>query len=356
MLSQVFNICKKKIFRWYKEVLSGFESKEIQREIQEFDTIDRSSIDPYTNTANKVRVPICKPENFGENMCIDDKNLGDHGFTIISNQDTGKIACMIQSRKAKIINEVLHTHIPFSALAKVEVLTKDLARGYELVKRESFIKAVGVADKFHVIKLGIQALSDLRVKYRQAEMTKERERKEAHMLRETENREYANRQGIEYKTKKCSPPKRLENGETVLQLLSSTNKALSQFQKKWGKRMKKRIHILFLLFPDLKRVYKFIAAFRGIYDVKTFGTDIFNTAKKALDKWIKLAGTLQTEELQNFVFTVKEHKANILYYFKTGKTNAFAESLNAKLQRFLRENFGIRNLDFFLFRINKLFS
>lgn len=46
----------------------------------------------------------------------------------------------------------------------------------------------------------------------------------------------------------------------------------------------------------------------------------------------------------------------ILAYFKTGKTNAYAESLNAKLQRFLRDNFGIKNLDFFPWRINKIFS
>ena len=49
-------------------------------------------------------------------MCMDDKNLGDYGFTIISNRDTGKIAFMIRTRKAKIINEVLHKHIPFSIL------------------------------------------------------------------------------------------------------------------------------------------------------------------------------------------------------------------------------------------------
>jgi len=44
----------------------------------------------------------------------------------------------------------------------------------------------------------------------------------------------------------------------------------------------------------------------------------------------------------------------ILSYFKRGDTNAYAESLNSKLQRFLRENFGVKNLDFFLCRINRI--
>jgi transposase len=356
VLSQVFNICKKKIFRWYKEVLSGFTTEEIQKEIREFDTIDNSVIDPYTNKPETVLVPICKPENFGKNMCIDDKNLGDNGFTIISNQDTGKIACMIQSRKAKIINDVLHQHVPVSVLAQVEVLTKDLARSYELVRKESFIRATGVADKFHVIKLGIQAMSDLRVKYRQEELTKERKRKDAHNSLEAERREQAKQQGIRYKSQKYPPAKRLENGETILQLLAATNKALSQFQKKWGKNMKRRIKILFRLFPDLQKIYHSISAFRGIYDVKNFGNEVLSTSKKSLEKWIQKAGSLEISELQNFVHTVNEHKGNILAYFRTGKTNAFAESLNSKLQRFLRDNFGIRNIDFFLWRINKIFS
>ncbi len=52
----------------------------------------------------KVRIPILKPENFGKRMCIDDKNLGDRGFTILSNLETGKIATIIETRKASIRN------------------------------------------------------------------------------------------------------------------------------------------------------------------------------------------------------------------------------------------------------------
>ena len=43
-------------------------------------------------------------------------------------------------------------------------------------------------------------------------------------------------------------------------------------------------------------------------------------------------------------------------YLLTGKTNAAAENMNSKLQRFITANYGTRDLDFFLFRIAKYFS
>lgn len=240
-----------------------------------------------------------------------------------------------------------------------KIFTKDLAHNYEGVRKENFWNAVGVADKFHVIKLGLQAINDLRVKYRQEELTKKRERRELHKCSEAKNYDAAKKNGEDLKNdkiKKCSPAKKMRNGETVLQILASSNRALSQLSYKWGKEMKKRIKILWEIFPDLKKIYTFISAFRGIYDVKTFGEKPFNIAEKALNKWLKKVGASNISELQNFASTVNYHKKNILSYFQTGYTNAYAESLNAKLQRFLRNNFGIKNLDFFLWRINKIFS
>lgn len=304
----------------------------------------------------KVRVPICVLENFGPNMCIDDKNLGEYGFTILSNLDTGKIAFMIETRKSGIINEALKKNVPEHIRLKVKILTKDLAQNYESVREFSFPHSTGVADKFHVVKLGIQSISDLRVYYRQEEMTKERMRKEAHKCNEARNRDSAQQFGKEYTTKKCPPPQRMRNGETLLQVLSLTNRALSQFQVKWGKDMKERVEILFENFPRIKEIYKYISAFRGIYNAKEFGENSFKKARISLEKWFKSVGASEITEIQNFSHTVKHHRKEILSYFKTGNTNAYAESLNAKLQRFLRDNFGIKNLDFFLWRISKIFS
>ena len=143
-------------------------------------------------------------------------------------------------------------------------MTKDFASGYERVTKESFIRAVGVADKFHVIKFGIQAISDLRVKYR--------------------------------------------NGETTLQLLQRSNRALSQIKSKWGKNMRERIKILFALFPDLEKTYNFIIDFRKIYDAKKCGETVFTTSKIALENWMKQTEKSDISELKNFTHILKQEK------------------------------------------------
>ena len=380
-------MCGKKINHWYKNFLSDFTKEE---DLRKYDTEDKNITEIVTTKrkvadiektleanrgkqkseyktvytvvyksitqAKKVRVPVLVIENFGPRMCMDDKNIGDYGFTIISNLDTGKIAVMIESRKAKIVNEVLYKHVPFAILRSVKIMTKDLALGYERVKKESFINARSVADKFHVIKLGIQAISDLRIKYRQQELTEERIRREVHICNEAKNRDAAEKVGKIYRVQKLSSIRKQANGETILQILSASNRALSQFEEKWGSIMKKRIKILFILFPEIEKMYKMITDFRRIYNVKSFGTHVFKNAKTALERWFVAVGASNISELQNFASTVKHHKHEILAYFKTGDTNAYAESLNAKLQRFLRENFGIKSLDFFLWRIRQIFA
>jgi hypothetical protein len=45
----------------------------------------------------------------------------------------------------------------------------------------------------------------------------------------------------------------------------------------------------------------------------------------------------------------------ILTYFKDGRTNANAESFNAKIQRFLQDNNASRDLDFTFFRLANFF-
>jgi len=214
----------------------------------------------------KIRVPICKPENFGSRMCI---------------------------------NKVLKKYVPDFIRNGVKILTKDLAENYENVRENSFLFARGVADKFHVVKLGTQALSDLRISYRQGEMTKERLRREVHKCNEASNREIASRRGEEYETKKCPPAPRMRNGETVLQILASSNRALSQFQNKWGKEMQEKVKILFQLFPSLEKMYRLISAFREIYNVKEFGGIPLKKARISLEKWFKSVGASEIIELQN---------------------------------------------------------
>ncbi|MDR1602904.1 MAG: transposase [Tannerella sp.] len=51
-----------------------------------------------------------------------------------------------------------------------------------------------------------------------------------------------------------------------------------------------------------------------------------------------------------------EYEQQIINYFRHGTTNAKAESLNGKIQRFITDNYGFRDKDFFLFRVADYFS
>jgi transposase len=53
---------------------------------------------------------------------------------------------------------------------------------------------------------------------------------------------------------------------------------------------------------------------------------------------------------------IEKHWDNILNYFEEGQTNAKAENMNGKIQRFITNNFGIKDRDFFLFRLSRYFS
>ncbi len=66
--------------------------------------------------------------------------------------------------------------------------------------------------------------------------------------------------------------------------------------------------------------------------------------------------TADIEEMEIFASTIAHHESTILNYFETGSTNAFAESINAQIQRFVQSNQGTNDRDFFHFRLKGYFS
>jgi transposase len=60
----------------------------------------------------------------------------------------------------------------------VKTVSKDLAENYDWMARTCFMNAMKIADKFHVIKLAMEALQAVRIRLRQTALTNERERRE----------------------------------------------------------------------------------------------------------------------------------------------------------------------------------
>ncbi|MGK0315971.1 MAG: transposase, partial [Saprospiraceae bacterium] len=51
-----------------------------------------------------------------------------------------------------------------------------------------------------------------------------------------------------------------------------------------------------------------------------------------------------------------KHQENIIFFFSDGLTNRKAENLNGKIQRFVANNYGLRNHDFFYYRLQVYFA
>ena len=64
----------------------------------------------------------------------------------------------------------------------------------------------------------------------------------------------------------------------------------------------------------------------------------------------------EMEEIHNIANFLRSNSTPILRYFYRRESNAKAEALNQKLQRFISVNYGARNTDFFLYRIALHFS
>ncbi|GHT27410.1 hypothetical protein AGMMS4957_22510 [Bacteroidia bacterium] len=53
---------------------------------------------------------------------------------------------------------------------------------------------------------------------------------------------------------------------------------------------------------------------------------------------------------------IEKHETEIVTFFDRGHTNAKAEQLNGKIQRFVSNNYGLKDKDFALYRIAGYFS
>lgn len=318
--------------------------------LHENDLPQKQKADPKTGEIPSLPVPILKEENFGEHMTIDDKNIGGEGYTVMANKITGKIAVLAQTTKTDILAGILQK-IPVSIRYSVKTISKDLAEGYDWIARTLFLNAIRVDDKFHVLKLGFEALQNVRVRYRQMVLTEEKNKREEKKACEREMRA----EGKIFKKPKESAarPKTYANGDTKKELLARSRYLLFSFREKWTESQKERAAILFREFPEIEKAYDLMIRFRGFYQTKVGDT---KKAKEKLKAWYEKVSKADIEEMETFASTVSHHESEILNYFETGCTNAFAESLNSKIQRFVQSNQGTNDRDFFHFRLKGYFS
>src|SRR4051812_30739913 len=75
-----------------------------------------------------------------------------------------------------------------------------------------------------------------------------------------------------------------------------------------------------------------------------------------LAKWHEEVSQAGFKTFNTISRTIELNYKKILNYFDNKSTNAFAESLNAKIKAFRSQHRGVTDVNFFLFRLAKLYA
>lgn len=145
----------------------------------------------------------------------------------------------------------------------------------------------------------------------------------------------------------------LDNGETIIELLTRSKYLLSVSGEKWTDRQKTRAKILFEKFPKIKEAYTLICSLRSVFSNKSIDRV---TAKVKLHEWYQKVSACTLREVKAARDAIKYKEEEVLNYFINRSTNAHAESLNSKLKGFRAQLRGVQDLPFFMFRTSMIFG
>jgi transposase len=279
------------------------------------------------------------PDNIGEHLSIDETAFtnGDL-YTIVTNKSgkekKGTLVAMVKGTKSDDVLNVLYK-IPIESRSLVKEITLDLAGSMNLIAKKAFPYASKVIDRFHVQKLAFDAVQEIRIKHRWEAI-------------DNENNaiQQAQEAGITYRQKTY------DNGETSKQLLARSRYLLFKSESKWSKNQKERATVLFDKFPDIKLAYNLSQKLSWIYENSSNKT----YALSRLASWHESVRQAKFKAFNTTSKTIELNYREILNYFDNKSTNASDESFNAKIKGFRTQLKGIRNVDFFMFRLQKLWA
>lgn len=271
-------------------------------------------------------------------MSIDEVSLSQGElYTFVTNKaGNGKRGTLVASIKGTLSKDIIAVLLKLGEGKRLQVkeVTLDMAKNMEAAVRNVFTNASLVTDRFHVIRLAMEALQHIRINERWKELDKENE---AIKLAKQENKKY---EAIVF-----------ENGDTPKQLLARCRYILAKKQEHWTDTQFQRATILFEKYPLIHHAYYQTLAFRNIYEDKNM-----ESAKARFNSWINDIMDKDLKEFFTVANTVKNNLDNILNFFINRNTNANAESFNAKIKLFRANQRGVVDVSFFLFRLYKLFA
>lgn len=242
---------------------------------------------------------------------------------------------MVHGTKSEDVIMALNK-LPRSLRLKVEEITLDLSPTMKLIAQRCFPNATLVSDRFHVQKLMNEAVSDLRISHRWKAM-------------DLENAEMALAKEVGRKF----IPHTFENGDTRKQLLARSRILIMKHFSRWTTSQRKRAEILFHEYPDIKEAYDASMALTDIYNQRIKDKGI---ALTRLAKWYDRVDRLDCKYFKSVTESMQNNYGTIVNYFDNRSTNASAESFNAKIKAFRGQFRGVRDIPFFLYRLEKLYA
>lgn len=282
---------------------------------------------------------ILFPGNIDTRLCLDEIALSDGElYTVLTNAKAkcqkGSLVAMVKGVKSSNVCEIINK-IPLEERIKVQEISVDMANNMEKIATTCFPSASVVTDRFHVAKLISEAVQEIRIKYRWEAIKQENKAVKR-----------AKKLGKKYK----APT--FKNGDTKKQLLARSRYLLFKPLNKWTDSQKIRAEILFKQYPDIKKAYELSIMFRNIYETA-------KTKQMANEKFLKWAEKVKKYNFDSFITaseSIFSHKEAILNFFNNRTTNALAESFNSKIKAFRSMFRGVRDIDFFLYRVSLIFA
>jgi len=278
-------------------------------------------------------------DNIGEYISIDETSLSQGElYTVVTNKEAkckkGALIAMIKGTDSDYVSSVLKA-ISKTKRNKVKEVTLDMAASMQKIVRSCFPKAKQVTDRFHVQKLAYDALQEIRIKHRWEAI--DMENKEIELSKELG---------------KAFTPHRLENGDTLKQLLARSRYLLFKPESKWTPTQAHRAEVLFKHYPDIKKAYQLCMELGSIYH----HTKQKGIAFTLLARWYDKVEKAGFKAFNTIARTIQLNYQTILNYFDNRSTNASAEAFNAKIKAFRAQFRGVRNIPFFLYRLSKIYA
>jgi transposase len=238
-----------------------------------------------------------RPRQLGRAIGIDDyaRRKAHRYNTSIIDLDKGRPITTFKGRGAEEVMAWFRSR-PQAELERVEVVVMDMSKTYASAIRELFGETVQVIDRFHVVKLAVDALDEVL-----RSVQKQLDREEAKELKKLRRRwlKSANQLNVD--------------------------ELIARYE--WRRR-----------FPQLREMMDWVQDLRMWFD-----RQYEKPAREALSKLIERASQSPQEPLKRMAGTLTRWFEPIVHYIRNRYSNGLTEGFNNKIKLIQRMAYGLRN-------------